>query len=173
MENPFTTDPVFRVLFVCMGNICRSPAAEIIFRKFVSDEHLDVKVVADSAGTIGYHQGDTPDRRMLKALEESGYSWDGHRARKIEPEDLERFDLLLTMDDENLKEVRSLDVFKRFRDKIVPMCTFVKKFKDREVPDPYYGGSSVFFHVIHLLEDGCANLLDLAKSRMQTTGNPE
>lgn len=171
MENPFASDPVFRVLFICMGNICRSPAAEIIFRQFVKDGHLEGRVEADSAGTIGYHQGNPPDRRMLKALQENGYSWAGHRARKIEKEDLEKFDLLLTMDDENLKEVHALDSLKRFRDKIVPMCSFVKKFGDKEIPDPYYGGAAGFSHVIRLLEDGCANLLDLVKLRLHPAGD--
>lgn len=148
-----------------MGNICRSPAAEIVFRNMVSKDQLDEQIHADSAGTIGYHEGSPPDSRMIKALMRHGYNILPHRARKIKPEDLEQFDLILTMDGDNFSDVRAMDKLKRFRDKIIPICKFVSgKFRDTEVPDPYYGGPSGFEHVVDLLEDACSNLLKSVKT---------
>lgn len=154
---------MIRILFVCMGNICRSPAAEVIFKNIVDKEHLDAKIVTDSAGTISYHEGAPPDARMLKTLAKRGYNNAGVKARCIEEDDLAKFDLILTMDHDNYHEVKTLDRLKKFQQKIVPMCNFVKKFRETDVPDPYYGGQSGFEHVIDLLEDGCSNLLEYIK----------
>ncbi len=164
MKQFLNHSPIIKVLFVCMGNICRSPAAEIIFRNMVDKDQLNEQIQADSAGTIDYHQGSPPDSRMIKTLMQHGYNIMPHRARKIKPEDLEQFDLILTMDGENFTDVRSMDKLKQFRNKIVPMCKFVSgKFRDTDVPDPYYGGQSGFDHVVELLDNACSNLLQSVK----------
>lgn len=149
----------FRVLFVCMGNICRSPAAEIIFRKLVADAGLEHAFEIDSAGTIGYHAGKPPDARMARTLAGRGYTVAGC-ARQVRPADLEDFDLIVTMDDENLENVRALDRSGRFHEKIRPLTSFCTRSRDRHVPDPYYGGQAGFDHVIELLEDGCAGVIE-------------
>jgi len=148
----------FRVLFVCMGNICRSPAAEIIFRKLVTDAGRGADVEMESAGTLGYHHGEPPDPRMAATLEHNGYTVTGH-ARKIRMDDFQQFDLIVTMDEDNLSEVRSLDKTGRFHSKIRPLVEFCSVHHAARVPDPYYGGQRGFDHVVELLEDGCAGIL--------------
>jgi protein-tyrosine phosphatase len=147
-----------RVLFVCMGNICRSPASEIIFRKLVDDAGRGADFEIDSAGTLGYHQGSPPDPRMAATLECKGYTVAGH-ARKIKADDLRDFDLIVTMDEENFAAVHSLDHAGRFGHKIRPLVGFCREHQVPCVPDPYYGGQRGFDHVIELLEDGCAGIL--------------
>ncbi len=154
--------PLFRILFVCMGNICRSPAAEIILHDMVDKAGLEDKVKIDSAGTISYHEGAPPDSRMMKALLKRGYSVFGH-ARRVRPEDLENFDLIVAMDEENMREIKALDIKQCYRGKIKMLSDFFKSHRDSEVPDPYYGGVAGFDYVVDLLEDGCQNLFkDLA-----------
>lgn len=157
--------PPYRVLFVCLGNICRSPAAEIIFKSMVREQGLDGVMESDSAGMIGYHRGCPPDARMLCALEKRGYRNPGLESRPVRKEDLERFDLILGMDRENLRDLKRLDSEGRWKNKIIPMCTFSTRFPDKEVPDPYYGGPEGFDHVVELLEDACAHLLEQLKKR--------
>lgn len=147
----------FRVLFVCFGNICRSPAAEIIFRQQVRDAARSADFLIDSAGTIGLHRGAPPDSRMSAALARKGFSISGH-SRQIEATDLEHFDLVLTMDEANFSDVRKLAP--GFSDKIRPFVSFCRNHTDPRVPDPYYGGQRGFDHVIALLEDGCAGILE-------------
>jgi protein-tyrosine phosphatase len=148
----------FRVLFVCMGNICRSPAGEIIFRKLVADAGRSAEFEIDSAGIHGFHQGDPPDPRMAATLVRHGYSVSGH-AREIMADDLTRFDLIVTMDEDNLAAVHALDRQGRFRDKVRPLVAYCREHRVVRVPDPYYGGQHGFDHVIALLEDGCAGIL--------------
>ncbi|MEO5716832.1 MAG: low molecular weight protein-tyrosine-phosphatase [Luteolibacter sp.] len=148
-----------RVLFVCLGNICRSPAAEIIFRKIVDDAGRADDFEIDSAGTIGHHQGSPPDHRMSAALERKGHTISGC-ARRIKAEDLEHFDLVVTMDESNLTDVRGLDTAGKFHEKIRPLVSFCRTHDDLRVPDPYYGGQRGFDHVIELLGDGCAGILE-------------
>lgn len=148
-----------RVLFVCMGNICRSPAAEIIFRKQATDAGRSAEFEIDSAGTISYHEGSPPDSRMSAALERVGYTVTG-RARRILEEDLENFDLIVTMDESNLDHVRELDKTGMLHPKIRSLVSFCRTHDDSRVPDPYYGGQRGFDHVISLLEDGCGGILD-------------
>jgi len=150
--------PKTRVLFVCMGNICRSPAAEIIFRQMVADAGRTTEFEIDSAGTIGYHQGSGPDARMSETLRRKGYTISG-KARRIGEEDLENFDLIITMDEENLEHVRQLDPTGTLHGKIQPLVGFCKIHSAERVPDPYYGGQRGFDHVIELLEDGCDGIL--------------
>jgi protein-tyrosine phosphatase len=149
----------FRVLFVCMGNICRSPASEIIFRQLVADAGRGEEIEIDSAGTLGFHQGDPPDARMAATLRDHGYTVAG-RARQIRAADLAAFDLIVTMDEDNLAAVRSLDREGRFHAKIRPLVEFCREHRTARVPDPYYGGQQGFELVVKLLEDGCAGILD-------------
>ena len=147
-----------KVLFVCLGNICRSPAAEIIFRQQVADEGAADDYLIDSAGTISHHQGSPPDSRMADALKRQGFIITG-RARKILPADLKNFDLIVTMDESNLADVRALDPSGLAHEKIRPFVSFCREHDDLRVPDPYYGGQRGFDHVIELLKDGCAGIL--------------
>lgn len=156
----------YRVLFVCLGNICRSPAAEIIFKKMVKEQGLENLIESDSAGMIGYHRGSPPDRRMLASLEKYGYSDPGIKSRPVRKDDLEQFDLVVGMDRENLRDLKRLDKRGQWEGKIVPMCFFTTRFLDEEVPDPYYGGQEGFEHVVELLEDGCFHLLKELEKRL-------
>jgi protein-tyrosine phosphatase len=156
----------YRVLFVCLGNICRSPAAEIIFKKMVAEQGLEHLVESDSAGMIGYHRGCPPDSRMLTALKTYGYEDPGLKSRPVRKEDLEQFDLIVGMDRENLRDLKRLDKKGQWTGKIVPMCFFTTRFPDEEVPDPYYGGQEGFEHVVKLLQDGCGNLLERLKEQL-------
>ncbi len=151
--------PPFRVLFVCLGNICRSPAAEIIFRKLVADAGRDREFEIDSAGTIGHHTGEPPDSRMAESLQSQGFPVQG-RARQLLESDLENFDLIVAMDESNLRDVRLLDKAERHGEKIRPLVSFCREHDDLRVPDPYYGGQRGFDHVIELLKDGCAGILE-------------
>jgi protein-tyrosine phosphatase len=154
-----TVQPPYSILFVCLGNICRSPAAEIIFRKMVEEAERSEDFHIDSAGTIGYHEGSPPDPRMAEALERNGYTIDGC-ARQIAEEDLEKFDLIVTMDETNQADVQRLDKSGRLHQKIRPLVSFCRSHTDLRVPDPYYGGQRGFDHVIRLLGDGCGGVLD-------------
>lgn len=149
----------FRVLFVCLGNICRSPAAEIIFRKLVADAGRGNEFEIDSAGTIGHHQGSPPDSRMSEALRHRHFTIQG-QARRIEADDLENFDLIVTMDETNLSDVQRLDKTGKLHSKIRPFMSFCRHHDDPRVPDPYYGGQRGFDHVVELLEDGCRGILE-------------
>jgi protein-tyrosine phosphatase len=153
----------FRVLFVCLGNICRSPAAEIIFRQKAHDSGRADDFEIDSAGTIGLHQGSPPDPRMSEALTRKGYSISG-KARKLLVSDLRDFDLIVTMDETNLSDARSLDSTGTLHAKIRPFVSFCSHHDDPRVPDPYYGGQRGFDHVIDLLQDGCEGILAETKS---------
>ena len=147
-----------KILFVCMGNICRSPAAEIVFRKMVVDAGQQDHFIIDSAGTISYHTGNPPDPRMSETLIRIGYKPCG-RARQIQSEDLDRFDLILVMDEDNLADVRALDPSEHHLHKIRAFVDYLHKLEAPRIPDPYYGGQKGFSQVVELLEDGCQNLL--------------
>lgn len=152
----------FRVLFVCLGNICRSPAAEGIFKSIIRSENLSDKIICESAGTAAYHTGSLPDSRMRSAAEKRGVILNS-RARQIKPSDLENFDWIITMDEMNYQDVLSIDEAGKYSRKVIPFCTFCKRHKDGFVPDPYYGGLSGFEHVLNLLEDGCMEMLKRIK----------
>ncbi len=147
-----------QILFVCLGNICRSPAAEIIFRQQAADHGRADEFRVDSAGTIGFHEGAPPDPRMSKSLESQGFTIHGS-SRQITENDLETFDLIVTMDEANLSDVRLLDPSGKHHEKIRPFVDFCRNFDDPRVPDPYYGGQRGFDHVIELLKDGCQGIL--------------
>jgi protein-tyrosine phosphatase len=148
-----------------MGNICRSPAAEIVFRKMAADAGLEHFFEIDSAGTIGLHAGKGPDPRMAAQLEKRGYTVSG-KSRPLREGDFEKFDLLLTMDRENHEDALLRDPSGKFHWKLEPFVGLLRTNQTERVPDPYYGGAEGFSHVIDLLEDGCAALLErfLAKA---------
>ncbi len=148
-----------KVLFVCMGNICRSPAAEGVFKHLVEERGLTDRIEVDSAGTSGYHVGEPADTRMRAAATDRGLTLTS-RARRIEPADLDAFDIILVMDRDNLFHVEALDPEARRRDRIRLLSDYVDDPAVREIPDPYYGAADGFDHVLDLLEKGCAKLLD-------------
>ncbi|MGQ9864818.1 MAG: low molecular weight protein-tyrosine-phosphatase [Pseudanabaenaceae cyanobacterium] len=151
-----------KILFVCLGNICRSPAAENLFRHLVAQEGLQSQFVCDSAGTAGYHTGAPPDRRMREAAAKRGLEFVG-AARQFRRQDFEEFDLILAMDKSNYRDIRQLDPRGDFQDKVKMMCDFCTRHREREVPDPYYGGPEGFERVLDLLEDACQGLLQFLK----------
>jgi protein-tyrosine phosphatase len=144
------------ILFVCMGNICRSPAAEGVFRKAVAEAGRAAEFEIDSAGTHGYHVGYAPDPRMKAAAKRRGYQLDS-TARLLAPEDFHRFDLIVAMDDDNYANISAMNPGGRAR--IVRMCDYCATQQANEVPDPYYGGAAGFERVLDILEDACATLL--------------
>ena len=148
-----------KLLFVCLGNICRSPSAENIMNYLVEKEGLSNKIRCDSAGTCSYHLGAPPDSRMRVAARKRGLELKGE-ARQIEFFDLEYFDLILAMDKSNHYEITSLDLQRQYQHKVKLICEFATQHDDREVPDPYYGGQEGFNYVIDLLFDACEGLLN-------------
>ena len=151
-----------RLLFVCLGNICRSPAAEGVFLHLIAREGLEDRFVVDSAGTGGWHVGNPADRRMRTAAERRGIHLPS-RARQIELADFTSFDRILTMDDDNFRNVRSLARELGERPglaRIEPMTSHCRVHQVSEVPDPYYGGEQGFKDVLDLLEDACGGLLE-------------
>ncbi|OAI57907.1 hypothetical protein AYO49_06290 [Verrucomicrobiaceae bacterium SCGC AG-212-N21] len=153
-----TSDSPVKVLFVCMGNICRSPAAHGVMEKLVADAGLQHLLTIDSAGTINLHAGKLPDSRMRHAAGLRGYPLT-HLARQVVHGDLDAFDLVLVMDLENLANVEPLAHPERHAGKVRLFSEFCTKHKDREVPDPYYGGKAGFEKVLDMMEDGCAEIL--------------
>ncbi len=152
-----------RLLFVCLGNICRSPAAEGVFLHLLAREGLEDRFVVDSAGTGGWHVGRPADPRMRAAAERRGITLPS-RARQLDRHDLLAFDRILTMDDDNLLSVLALAgelvVPAQQLALIEPMTSHCKRLRASEVPDPYYGGDQGFEDVLDLLEDACSGLLE-------------
>ena len=153
-----------RILFVCLGNICRSPTAEVVFRELASREAPELRLEIDSAGTAGYHAGSAPDSRMHHAALRRGYDMSALRARVVEPQDFNRFDLILAMDHQNL------DVLQRrapvaARERIRLFLEFAPEADTTEVPDPYYGGANGFEEVLDLVEAAARGLLEHVRSR--------
>lgn len=150
-----------KILFVCLGNICRSPTAEGIFASLITQSNLTASYHLDSAGTIGIHQGKKADPRMRETAHFRGYDLTS-RSRQITIADLTDFDHILVMDEENRHDVLALTTTNAERNKITLMtdyCT-LPHFQDLPgVPDPYYGGAQGFQTVIDILEDSCSNLL--------------
>ena len=151
-----------RVLFVCLGNICRSPAAEGVFIHHLIQAGAADRFLVDSAGTGSWHVGRAADSRMRAAASRRGIALTS-RARQLELADLERFDHILTMDATNLAHVQTLAQEHRGEPggqaRIEPLARYCSRFKVLEVPDPYYGGADGFEHVLDLLDDACAGLL--------------
>jgi protein-tyrosine phosphatase len=148
-----------RILFCCMGNICRSPSAEGVFRQLLAARAPHLSIEVDSAGTHGYHVGDPPDRRSIAAALRRGIDLSSLRARRIEAGDFERFDLILAMDEDNLHELRQLAPA-HARGRIRLMMEYAPNAASRAVPDPYYGGAQGFEAVLDLLEEAAEGLLE-------------
>ncbi len=153
------------VLFVCMGNICRSPTAEGVFRSFVHDAGLEDVVHTDSAGTHAFHTGEQADRRARAAAERRGYSLEDIRARRVTDMDFEGFDFIIAMDEDNLLVLRSSSEDEH-HDKISLFLDFADSAKLTEVPDPYYGGSAGFERVLDLVEEASKGLLAAVRQRL-------
>ncbi len=149
----------YQILFVCLGNICRSPSAENIMNYLIEKAGLSDRIVCDSAGTGGYHIGSPPDPRMTAAAKQRGIILKGE-ARQFIAEDFEKFDLILAMDKENYRNIQYVDRRGKYGDKIRLMCDFCREHEIKEVPDPYYGGPKGFDFVIDLLLDACEGLLE-------------
>ncbi len=152
-------DKKIRVLFICMGNICRSPTAEGVTRAMLSGVGLDAFVELDSAGTHGYHVGAPPDARMQGAAARRGYDLSALRARQVSTEDFSRFDLLLAMDRDNL-EVLLQRCPVEHRAKLKLFLTYASSESVDEVPDPYYGGAAGFERVLDLVESAARGLIE-------------
>lgn len=148
-----------KILFCCMGNICRSPTAEAVFRKMLEKRGLVDKVLVDSAGTHGYHLGEAPDPRTQRAAASRGYDLSGLRARKVVAEDIEFFDLILAMDRANLEALRKVCPTER-QHRLKLFMSYARNFDDDEVPDPYYGLGHGFDLVLDMVEDAAEGLLD-------------
>ncbi len=149
-----------RILFVCLGNICRSPAAEAMLQMFVDREGLSDSVVVDSAGTYGGHAGERSDARMRRAAAARGIEMT-HRARQVKEVDFERFDRIIAMDDNNYEALFRLAPDRDAQNKIFRFSEYLRHHKDWSyIPDPYYEGHEGFELVLDLLEDGCATLLE-------------
>ena len=150
----------YRLLFICLGNICRSPAAQAVMQKLVDERGLRDRFYIDSAGIGGWHVGDLPDKRMRKHAHPRGYVVN-HRTRQVQASDFEDFDLIVGMDAENVDDLRSMAATIEQSDKVVMMGDYISKYPNYDhVPDPYYEGSEGFELVLDLLEDSCVNLLN-------------
>ena len=148
-----------KVLFVCMGNICRSPTAEGVFRHVVESAGLSETITIDSAGTHNYHVGAEPDKRSQQAAALRGYDLSQLRGRQVNVQDFHEFDYILAMDADNLANLQRICP-DGLSHKVRLFLEHSKRFEQREVPDPYYGGGQGFEHVLDLIEDASAGLLE-------------
>ena len=165
-DRPSAETPI-RVLFVCLGNICRSPAAEGVFRHLLAQRGLEAAFEVDSAGTGGWHAGQPADKRMRAAAEQRGIALTS-RARQLHPSDLAHYHHVLTMDADNLAAVEALAQAHPSSARIAPLTLHCRRLRSHEVPDPYYGGPEGFERVLDLLEDACHGLL----SALLEAGDP-
>lgn len=150
------------VLLVCMGNICRSPTAEGVLREKARQAGLEARLRIDSAGTHDYHVGSPPDPRARQAALGRGYDLSALRGRQVADEDFQRFDYILAMDRDNLANLLARCPAE-LRHKVRLFLSFSRRFADREVPDPYYGGSRGFEEVLDMVEDAVEGLLEEAR----------
>ncbi|WP_207061098.1 low molecular weight protein-tyrosine-phosphatase [Motiliproteus sp. SC1-56] len=161
-----TTGKALSVLFVCLGNICRSPTAHGVFLRLIEEAGLEGRVAVDSAGTAAYHIGKAPDPRTREAAVRRGYDLSALRARQVEPEDFQRFDYILAMDNSNLADLRDLAPAGG-RARVQLFLEFAGSGAPSEVPDPYYGGADGFDQVLDLVEGAARGLLVEINQRLQ------
>lgn len=156
---------MIKVLFVCLGNICRSPTAEGVFRKLVEEHGVSDEFEIDSAGTSGYHIGEAPDPRAIQAAKARGYDLTNIRGRQVSISDFDYFDIILAMDHANFEALMA-NATNASQSKVKLLLDFAKDVRENEVPDPYYGGEKGFDHVINLIESASDGLLnDLLEKR--------
>jgi len=155
-----------KVLFVCTGNICRSPTAEGVFRRMVDDAGLANVIEVDSAGTHAYHIGELPDPRSQAAARKRGYDLSSCVARQVKAEDFREFDLILVMDWENLAALQQMCP-KIYQHKLMLLMRFSNEFEEATVPDPYYGGPEGFAKVLDYIEDACEGVMEVVRKRVQ------
>lgn len=156
-HNELNSNKKYKVLFVCLGNICRSPAAQGIFEHIVRENGMEDRIEADSAGTYGGHRGELPDRRMRNAALYRGYALT-HRSRPVSSLDFLEYDIVVAMDDQNYEDLMHLAPSVEATHKIVRMASYLTSHKISYIPDPYYMGTEGFTLVLDLLEEGCMNL---------------
>ena len=152
-----------RLLFVCLGNICRSPSAEGVMKKLVKESGLEHEIEIDSAGILSIHQGELPDPRMRKHASDRGYLLDS-RSRPVKIADFYNFDLIIGMDDQNIQDLKKLAPDLESSSKIHHMSEYLSTHVYDHIPDPYYGGAEGFELVLDLLEDACSGLLEVISS---------
>jgi len=155
----------YSVLFVCTGNICRSPSADGVLRHKVIESSLAACVTVDSAGTMDYHVGEPPDDRSQAHARRRSYDISALRARQVQSADFDRFDLIVAMDDSHLHALQRQCPTGQ-QQKLTRFTAFCQKYKSHDVPDPYYGGAQGFEHVLDLVEDGCDGLLAHIKEQL-------
>ncbi len=156
-------DP-YKVLFVCWGNICRSPAAECVLQQIIEARGLGDKILCDSAGTISAHNGQPPDRRMQEHAARRSIPFCG-RARGITPGDFEKFDLIIAMDRENMSDLESYQRQGATGAELKLFGHFLNPENPPDVPDPYYGGSQGFERVLDMVEEGCSRIVQFVLNR--------
>jgi len=157
-----------KILFVCLGNICRSPSAEAVMIKVVEDAGLEKQIAIDSAGTAAYHEGEKADSRMRTHASRRGYNLESI-SRPVRLDDFYDFDLIIGMDDRNIADLRRMAPDTESMSKIHPMIEFLQHQVIDHVPDPYYGGASGFEQVLDILEDACQGLLNFIISEYGLT----
>lgn len=149
---------IYKVLFVCMGNICRSPTGQGVFEHLIEQAGLSDQVEVDSAGTHAYHTGEPPDNRASRTALKRGISLDGQCARRVSGDDFERFDYVLAMDSNNLRDLMSICPDEH-RHKVKLLLSYADGLSTEDVPDPYYGGTTGFERVLDMVEEGARGLL--------------
>ncbi len=172
-QDAMSAEPHFNVLFVCMGNICRSPTAEGVFRKVVTEMAPQLIVQVDSAGTHAYHTGEPPDPRAQRAALRRGIDISEQRARKVRAEDFHVFDYVLAMDEVNF-EVLVQQSPEELADRVRLFLDFAPALGRRDVPDPYYGGAVGFEYVLDLVEEAARGLAsELLTNERSTSGGKD
>ena len=161
-SNDLNINNKYKVLFVCLGNICRSPAAQAIFEHYVRENGMTDVISADSAGIYGGHRGNPPDRRMRTAALYRGFAVT-HIARQVSSMDFLDFDMVVAMDDQNYEDLMHLAPSVEATHKIRRMADFLMTHKISYIPDPYYMGAEGFSHVLDLLEEACLNLFEMIR----------